>query len=89
MNNDTTTTIWDASLKSGLSELHIWILIRNKIIPSVEDGKSMMLDFIELRRWITNNRNIVYEMQLDCDIRDPRFKLRNHILRLIKKVNTK
>ncbi len=80
-----TTTIWDASMKSGLSQLQIWALINNKIVRSVEATNFLMVDLSDLKHWMTNNRRIVYELQLDVDMRDPRFFLKNHISRLSKK----
>ncbi len=80
-----TTTIWDASLKTGLSQLQIWILMRNKIIRSVITTNRLMIDLSDIKGWMSDNRRIVYELLLDVDARDPRFRFKNQIQRLQRK----
>ncbi|MEG1634452.1 MAG: hypothetical protein RR388_02390 [Rikenellaceae bacterium] len=80
---ETNITFWEAAMISGLSQIQLWMLVRNNILKPAGTLAEMKIDMCKVREWIISNQSAAYEMQLMVDQRDLRFSMRNYI----KKIN--
>lgn len=71
------TSVYDASFRSGLSVIQIYILYRNGVIKAIDDN----IDYGTLKKWIKIHRPIAEELRKDVDNRYFKDVMSNYLLK--------
>lgn len=62
-------SINDAAIRSGLSQIQIFALLRNNVLKSSVKDNRIVVEQRILKRWLNKNPNLVTELKKDVDNR--------------------